>query len=66
MQDFPQTQKTENVAPAAHRPYRQIGVSSVAAALDLEIAITAAIDQFMDELRAQKTAPPHAPEPGSA
>lgn len=53
MQDPTPMFEIEEPAPAPPRPYRQIGVSGVAAALDLEIAITAAIDQFMDELRAQ-------------
>lgn len=54
----------EPAAAAPPRPYRQLGVSSVAAALDLEIAITAAIDQFMEELRTQ--APSAKPDPSVA
>ena len=54
----------EPAAATPPRPYRQLGVSSVAAALDLEIAITAAIDQFMAELRTQ--APAAGPDPSKA
>lgn len=54
----------EPAAATPPRPYRQLGVSSVAAALDLEIAITAAIDQFMAELSMQ--APAAGPDPSKA